>query len=94
MIAVEGKNHATLVSDPDGDMVQRILDFLRISDEGSYEKWLQDAQMHAEPALQKMLVNPGKGAAGIEGEAKAFFGHLFHTGEELMDGWQQFVVHA
>ena len=40
MIAVDGRNHATLVSNPDGDMVTRILDFIRVSDEASYDKWL------------------------------------------------------
>jgi len=94
MIAVDGRNHATLVSDPDDDMVQRILDFLKVTDETAYTSWLQSAQAHALPALQKMLVNPGKGAAGITGEAKSFFGHLFHESEEEMGGWQQFVVHA
>lgn len=94
MIAVEGKNHATLISDPDDDMVQRILSFLNVKDLSSYEAWLKDAKGHAERALARMLVNPGKGAAGLEGEFKTFFGHLFHESDEPMDGWQQFVVRA
>jgi pimeloyl-ACP methyl ester carboxylesterase len=94
MIPVEGRNHATLISDPDDDMVERILNFLDVGDAVSYDTWLKDAIKHAEPALAKMLVNPGKGAAGLEGEFKSFFGHLFQQGEEPMDGWQQFVVHA
>jgi hypothetical protein len=93
MLAVDGKNHATLISDPDDDMVQRILSFLNITDGPGYDAWLKDAKTHAEPAMAKMLVNPGKGGAGIEGEFKSFFGHLFHNSGEAMDGWQQFVVH-
>jgi hypothetical protein len=94
MIAVEGKNHATIIRDPDDDMAQRIVGFLNVGDENSYNAWVHDAKEHAEPALQTMLVNPGRGAAGLEGEVKSFFGHLFHEAEALMDGWQQFVVHA
>lgn len=94
MIAVEGRNHATIISEPDDDMVRRILNFLTVSNENAYNSWVQDAQEHARPALQKMLVNPGRGAAGLEGEVKSFFGHLFHEAETPMDGWQQFVVHA
>ncbi len=92
MIPVEGRNHATLVSDPDADMVQRILSFLDVSDSKAYDAWMADAQAHARPALAKMLVNPGKGAAGIEGDFRSFFGHLFRGSEQQMDGWQQFVV--
>ena len=94
MIAVDGRNHATLISDPDEDMVQRVARFLNIDDETDYIAWLKDAQAHAAPALSKMLVNPGKGAAGLEGEFKSFFGHLIHEAEQPMDGWQQFVVHV
>ena len=94
MIPIEGKNHATLISEPDDDMVARILNFLNVADGNSYEAWLKDARSHAEPALARMLVNPGKGAAGLEGDFKSFFVHLFQEGEQSMDGWQQFVVRA
>ena len=94
MIPVEGRNHATLISNPDPNMVGQILSFLNVADADGYGKWLEGAKEKAAPALARMLVNPGKGAAGLEGEVKSFFGHLFNEGEEVMDGWQQFVVHA
>lgn len=94
MIPVQGKNHATLISDPDPDMVKQIRAFLNIDNEQKYDAWLQDAQRHSEPARASMLVNPGKDAAGIQGEFKSFFGHLIHASEQPMEGWQQFVVRA
>jgi hypothetical protein len=94
MIPVEGRNHATLISDPDPKMVEQILGFLDVSDAQGYEKWLADARAASQPALAKMLVNPGKDAAGLPGEVKAYFGHLFGESDPAMDGWQQFVVHA
>ena len=46
-------------------------------------------------ALAKMLINPGSGSAGVEGEVKKFFAHAFgENPEQPMEGWQQFVVHA
>jgi hypothetical protein len=94
MIPVEGRNHATLISDPDPNMVEQIVSFLDIADADGYGKWLEGAKTKGEPALAKMLVNPGKDAAGLPGDIKAYFGHLFHLGGDVMDGWQQFVVHA
>jgi hypothetical protein len=94
MIPVAGRNHATLISDPDGAMVDLIFDFLKVSDENVYEDWLKRAKASGDEAKKKMLVNPGKDAAGIHGDVKDFFGHLFHDGEQPMEGWQQFVVHA
>lgn len=94
MIPVEGRNHATLISDPDPNMVGQILSFLNVVDADGYEKWLEGAKVKGEPALAKMLVNPGKDAAGLQGDVKSFFGHLFNVGGDVMDGWQQFVVHA
>jgi hypothetical protein len=94
MLPVEGKNHATLISNPDPDMVRQILDFLNVADAAGYGVWLDKAKTWSQPALAKMLVNPGKDAAGLEEEVKAFFGHLFLSADAEMDGWQQFVVHA
>jgi hypothetical protein len=94
MIPVDERNHATIISDPDQNMVEEILSFLNVADADAYGKWLEGAKIKAEPALAKMLVNPGKDAAGIGGDVNSFFGHLFHFGGDVMDGWQQFVVHA
>lgn len=96
MIAVDGRNHASLISDPDDQMTQLIADFLKVGEPGGedYDAWLNRAKDYRKRAIGKMLVNPGRGAAGFEGELKTFFGHLFHRADEPMEGWQQFVVHA
>jgi hypothetical protein len=94
MIPVAGRNHATLVSNPDRAMMDQIYDFLQIGDETAYGKWLERASASGQEAKKRMLVNPGKDAAGLQGEVNQFFGHLFHEAEEPMEGWQQFVVHA
>jgi hypothetical protein len=97
IIAVDGRNHCSLISDPDSEMVGHIFDFLKIGDEGgkSFDEWLTGAQRYGEKGKQKMLINPGAGAVGIMGEAEALLNDL--TGHEVgteMEGWQQFVVHA
>jgi pimeloyl-ACP methyl ester carboxylesterase len=94
IIAVEGRNHGTLISNPEPGMVQLIADYLSVGNAADHDKWLATAQAYGAPAKQKRLVNPGKGAAGVVGEAKTFFGHLLHLAEEEMEGWQQFVVRA
>ena len=94
MIPVADRNHATLISNPDPMMVDLIRSFLDVKDEDGYLKWLGKAQDSGKEAKKRMLVNPGKDAAGIQGDVKEFFGHLFHEAAQEMDGWQQFVVHA
>ena len=96
MIAVDGKNHATLISDPELEMVKLAVDFLKVGGDGAetYDAWLQRAKSYGEPGKAKMLVDPGKGAAGIAGDFKTFFGHLVGSAEQPMEGWQQFVVRA
>ncbi len=94
MIPVADRNHATLVSNPDETMMNLIFDFLNVADEKAYDAWLERARTSGEEAKAKMLVNPGKDAAGLEGDIKTFFGHLFHEAGQQMEGWQQFVVRA
>ncbi|MBV9301623.1 MAG: hypothetical protein JOY62_01260 [Acidobacteriaceae bacterium] len=97
MIPVAGRNHATLISNPDPGMVDLVVEFLKVGDPGgkSYEEWLSRAKEYGGTALQQMLVNPGSGSAGLNGEAKRFFSHLIgESPHEMMEGWQQFVVHA
>lgn len=94
MIPVDGRNHATLISNPDATMMDEVVAFLNVANEQAYEGWLQRAKANSEAAKGKMLVNPGKDAAGLEGDIKQFFGHFFQDAEQRMEGWQQFVVHA
>jgi hypothetical protein len=97
IIPVDGRNHSTLLSKPDDGMVQLLIDFLKIGDDNSesHDSWLERAKKQSGEALKKMLVNPGSGSAGIGGEIKKFIGHVLgENPDELMEGWQQFVVHA
>jgi hypothetical protein len=85
MIAVEGRNHGSIVHDPEPGMVDLIAKFLQVGEGGAtYDKWLDDAKTYSAKALPKMCANPDPG----------FFGRIFsHPGQEL-EGWQQFIVHA
>jgi len=72
IIPVDGRNHGSLISDPESGMVDLMLDFLNVgeTDGKVFDAWLADARQYGAKALPKMLVNPGAGAAGITGEAK------------------------
>jgi len=97
IIPVDGRNHSTLIANPDDGMVDLLVDFLKVGEPGGEtdDAWLQRAKQYGAAGLPKMLINPGSGSAGVEGEAKKFFGHVFgERPEEPMEGWQQFVVHA
>ena len=95
MIAVAGRNHGTLVSDPPADMLDLIVDFLKVGDEETYDDWLARARQYRKQNIGPMLVNPGRAAAGLSDDFKKFFGHLSNGDENgELEGWQQFVVHA
>ena len=97
MIPVDGRNHGTLISDPDPGMVDLVADFLKVGEPGgeAHNDWLARARKYGEAALPKMITNPGAGGAGLEGDVKKFFGHILgHSGSAELEGWQQFVVFA
>lgn len=97
MIAVDQRNHGTLVSDPPADLLDLMVDFLKVGDEGAetYENWLARARTYRERNIGPMLVDPGWAAAGLPADFKKFFGHLVGGNEKgKLEGWQQFVVHA
>jgi hypothetical protein len=80
ILAVDKRDHGTLISDPDPGMMDRIANFLDVGNIDQYNTWLSEAQTWSTPAREKML------------ESK---GHLFTFWETTeLDGWQQFVVHA
>lgn len=85
MIPVDGRNHGTIIHEPEDGMVDLIAAFLKVGEPGgeTYDAWLERANKYGEKGLPKMLENPNAG----------FFGRLIGNGEEL-EGWQQFVVHA
>jgi hypothetical protein len=86
MIAVDDRNHGTIIHDPEPGMVDLIADFLKVSEPGgeTQDRWLERAQTYSEKGLPKMLVNPDVG----------FIGRLIASPGERIEGWQQFVVHA
>jgi len=94
MIAVEGRNHGTLISDPDEEMVGLIADFMKVGSSADYDKWLEGAQKFGEKGLATMKIGPGNDASGMTEEALKLVGHLLHLAGKPLDGWQQFVVHA
>jgi hypothetical protein len=97
MIAVEGRNHGSLVSDPEPGMVDLVTAFLKVGSPGAetHDAWLARAQKYGEAAREKMKTNPGAKAAPLQGDVKKFFGHLFGaSGVTEWEGWQQFVVFA
>ena len=96
MIAVEGKNHSSLIAEPEDEMMDLVAAFLRIGDEGgeNQDAWLARAKQYGQKGQQHML-----GAAaekpGFADEVRGLFGHLAgKPNDELCEGWQQFVVHA
>ena len=93
-IPVNGRTHASLISDPDPGMVKLLYDFLKIDTQAAYDRWSIGAKAYGAPNWAPMKVNPGKDASGISEDVKKFFGHIFHFSETEMEGWQQFVVHA
>ena len=80
MLAVDKRDHGSLISNPDAGMVDRIASFLDIADVDQYTSWLTEAQSWSTPARKEMMKSKG---------------HLFTFWETNdLDGWQQFVVHA
>ena len=80
ILAVDKRDHGSLISDPDSGMLDRIATFLDIANSDQYNGWLNEAQTWSVPARQEMLKSKG---------------HLFTFWETRdLDGWQQFVVHA
>ena len=85
MIAVDGRNHGTILSDPEPEMVGLVADFLKVGEpeQEAYDHWLARAKEYGSRGLPKMLEAPDP----------SFFGRIFGRTDE-MEGWQQFVVHA
>ena len=96
MIAVDDRDHSSVIADPDPEMVSLVADFLQVGDPGgeTYDAWLERAKEYGDKGREGMLNHPAKGAT-LGGEAKHFFEHMMGGDTEApLDGWQQFVVHA
>src|SRR5947209_2345500 len=60
MFAVEGKNHGTLLEEPEDDLADRIAAFFQIESSDAYNAWVQKAQQDTAAALSRMT----NGSAG------------------------------
>jgi hypothetical protein len=67
VIAVEGKNHGTIVQDPDPSVVDLVRRFFTVSDETAYAAWEKDALAFGANALSKMNENSRDGGLGGAG---------------------------
>src|SRR6202022_138442 len=54
MIAVDGKNHGTIISDPDPDVVNFVHEFLGIRDAAAYQDWESRTQAFGKPNQEVM----------------------------------------
>jgi len=92
MIAVEDRDHSTIIGEPHPEMVGLIDRFLDVNDAASYEAWLASARQFSAKALPKMLANPATEHVEI---IERFFGRPFGREHGVaLEGWQQFVVYA
>jgi hypothetical protein len=93
IIAVDGRNHATILSNPDPTMIGLVLGFLAVRDPAGHAEWLTKAKEFSAKALPQMLKLPGPG--GILGGAEEILKKIGgEKTEPEMEGWQQFIVHA
>ena len=68
VLAIDGRDHGTILKDPDPDAVERVAKFLtNVDDEDSYSKWVADAQGHSAPALEVMKQKSVSGDIGGAG---------------------------
>src|SRR6185436_10410506 len=76
IIPVDGRNHGSIVSEPEEGMVALIADFLKVGDPGgkSYAAWLAEAKDYGKRGLEAMLMNPGAAAGGLSGGFKKYLG--------------------
>jgi hypothetical protein len=57
MFAVEGKNHTTILHQPEDDLADLVVKFLNVSSQDAFDAWLQQATAWNAPALEKMKVD-------------------------------------
>jgi len=67
MIAIDGKNHGTIISDPDPNVRDFIIRFLHIADADTYKSWEAAALNFGQAALDKMNEESRVGDSGGAG---------------------------
>jgi len=83
IIALEGKNHGTILSAPDPGAVERVSDFLRnVKSADDYDTWLTNALAYGRNALAKMDANSKLDGAGGAGWQQ----FVMHVKDDHVDG--------
>jgi hypothetical protein len=68
ILAIDGRDHGTILKDPEPDAVQRVADFFNnVNSTETYADWLSAAQAHSAAALEVMKEKSVSGAAGGAG---------------------------
>jgi len=67
MIAVDCKNHGSIVKEPDPEVAARMKDFFSLTDQPSYQSWEKEALAFGAPSLEKMNAASLDGAFGGAG---------------------------
>jgi hypothetical protein len=68
ILAVDGRDHGTILQKPDPTVVQEVADFLNtVGDDNSYNTWLTAAQANSAPALAVMKTESVSGNLGGAG---------------------------
>ncbi len=89
VIAVDGRNHGSILSDPDPDSVARVSDFLRnVKTEEGYQAWLAAALAHAKDAVTKMDRESQSGEGGGSGWQQ----FVLHVKDDHGDGVTDYNV--
>jgi pimeloyl-ACP methyl ester carboxylesterase len=95
-ISVPGRNHGTIIQNPEPGMMKLIQRFLQVGNGGkeSFDGWLKDAQTYSGRGVKRMLTGSGGDAGGVKGKVGSVLSRMFHPEGEDIEGWQQFVVRA
>jgi len=89
LIAVEGRNHGSILSNPDAGAVARVSDFLRnVNSAESYGVWLKDALEYGKDALAKMAQKSQDGGSGGAGWQQ----FVMHVKDDHGDGVTDYNV--
>jgi hypothetical protein len=85
MFAVEGKNHTSLLQEPEDDLVQHVVDFLNVSSDDEFKAWAERATVWNAPALENMKQDK-------EGRHDGWQQFLIHVVDEYGEPVPDYVV--
>lgn len=85
MFAVEGKNHTTILHQPEDEMADLVMKFLAVSSPDEYNNWVGQAMAWSAPALQKMKHDS-------EGASDGWQQFVTHIVDEYGDPVPDYVV--